>query len=98
MAAMKSTGHATSSMRLRVSDLSAALRETIQSHAITAKLPAAANIAIISQSSPACGIFSCLLLALHLQDSEERLLGNLHASDLLHALLPVLLLLHPLPL
>ncbi len=60
--AMKSTGHATSRIPLRVSERSAPPRVASQSHAMTAVLAAAATIAIISQSSPPCVIYWSLVL------------------------------------
>ncbi len=59
--AMKSTGHATSSSPLRVSERGLPVREATKSHTMTAALAAAATIAIISQSSPPCIFFAPLL-------------------------------------
>src|SRR5258708_1849067 len=97
MTAMKSTGQATSSRPLRASERGPP-RVAIQSQPMNAQLPAAATIAIIPQSSPPCGMRLSLLLGFGLQDGEERLLRDLDAADLLHALLARLLLLEQLPL
>ena len=61
--AMKRTGHATSSRPLRASERSPP-RAAIQSQPITAELPTAATIAIVSQSSPPCGMLFAPCFAL----------------------------------
>src|SRR5579862_12886 len=95
--AMKSTGQATSRMPFRVSVRPDPPRAATQSQPIRAKLPTAAIVAINSQSSPCC-ISGFSLLALDLQDGEERLLRDLDASHLLHPLLAGFLLFEELPL
>src|SRR5258708_8129719 len=92
---MKSTGRATSSRPLRAAERGPP-RVAIQSQPMKTELPTAATIAIISQSSP-CAI-RLLLLGFGLQDGEERLLRDLDAAHLLHALLARFLLLEELPL
>src|SRR6188508_2488031 len=95
--AMKSTGHATSRMPLRVSVRAEPRRVAMTSHTMIATLAAAATIAIISQSRPPWPIYR-ILLFFHLQDGEERLLRDFDVAHLLHAFLAGLLLLQQLPL
>src|SRR5688572_6878588 len=93
MPAMKSTGQATSSRPFLASLRSLPPRDAMASHTMTAKLAAAATMAISSQSNPCC-----ISAVPHLEDGEERFLRNLDVADLLHALLPRFLFLEQLAL
>ncbi len=104
--AMKSTGHATSSRPLRVSerglprarghevppdDRGARRRGDHRDH-----FPVESTLHLLSSAVVEAAPMKRLLL--DLENGQERLLGDLHAAHLLHALLAGLLLLEQLPL